>query len=406
MTKAETGIHSDILDLLREGTEGAKERERTAFDQLAGPFGKSLVLFGAGGVGRKTLAGLRKLGIEPLAFADNNPKLWGQPLNGVDVLSPQEAAARYGKTAAFVVTIWCGESWDRMRDRLSFLRELGCDRVLTFGPLYWKYPEAFLPDYAAAPAHEVHEQADAVLQAAGLWEDEASRLEYLSQIRWRLLFDFDGLADPVRHPIYFPADLCPLIANEVFVDCGAYDGDSLESFLAQPKPGFQKIIAFEPDPESFAKLSQKVSELEARDSIVIHQAATGAVNGPVSFSADGTLAASVGTGSIQVDCLKLDDVLECENPTYIKIDIEGAELDALSGARQTIQKHAPVLAICSYHKQDHVWKIPNLIHSFNPEYRFFLRPHLVEVWDLVCYAIPARRLAIPVRKPIMAGKSL
>src|SRR5215472_369266 len=208
MKTTETSIRDQIQDLLREGIAGAKARENSAFDDAAGVFGKSLVLFGAGGIGRKTLAGLRKLGIEPLAFADNNPKLWEKPLQGVPVLSPQEAAARYGKIAAFIVTIWCGEGWDRMRDRVRFLRDLGCDHVTTFGTLYWKYPEIFLPHYAAAPAHEVHQQADAVLRAADLWSDDASRREYLSQIRWRLFFDFDGLADPVKHTIYYPPDLC------------------------------------------------------------------------------------------------------------------------------------------------------------------------------------------------------
>jgi FkbM family methyltransferase len=279
-----------------------------------------------------------------------------------------------------------------MRDRVRFLRDLGCEHVLTFGPLYWKYPEVFLPHYAAAPAHQVHEQADAVLQAVALWDDEASQREYLSQIRWRLFFDFDGLAGPVQHTIYFPSDLCSLVADEVFVDCGAYDGDTLLSFLAQPKPGFKKVFAFEPDPDSFAKLSQKVAQLPAKGSVVIHKAATGAENGTVLFTGDGTPAASMGTGNIQVDCVKLDDVLKDEAPTYVKMDIEGAELDAIEGARQIIARHSPVLTVCSYHKQDHVWKIPRLIHSINPEYRFFLRPHLLEVWDLVCYAIPTRRL--------------
>ena len=392
MTATGSTIHAALSDLLREGVAGAIERERTAFDEAVGPLGKSLVLFGAGGLGRRTLAGLRTLGIEPLVFADNNPALWDKRVNGVEVVPPRVACARYGKTAAFVVTIWCGEGTDRMRDRLRFLRDLGCERVVTFGPLFWKYPEIFLPHYAAAPAHQVHEQSAEVLEAAQLWEDDASCREYLSQIRWRLLFDFDGLADPVQHPIYFPRDLCPLIPDEVFVDCGAYDGDSVASFLAQPQPGFRKIIAFEPDQTSFRKLKEKVSALSGSKSIELHQAATGAQSGPVFFTGDGSTSASVGSGTIQVDCVKLDDILQNESPTYIKMDIEGAELDALTGARRTIAEHAPVLAICSYHKQDHVWNIPRLIHLFNPTYRFFLRPHLIEVWDLVCYAIPQQRL--------------
>jgi FkbM family methyltransferase len=386
-----TNIQEEIQKLLREGVSGAKHREETTFDDLAGPCANSIVLFGAGGIGRKTLAGLRKLGIEPLAFADNNSKLWEEPLKGIPVLPPKEAAAQFGKTAVFVVTIWTGEGWDRMGDRVRSLQELGCERVVSFGPLYWRFASTFLPHYAAAPAHEVHQRAEDVLDAAGLWADDASRHEYFAQIRWRLFFDFDGLPNPVQHPIYFPPDLCPLIKDEIFVDCGAYDGDTMVSFLAQPQPGFKKIIAFEPDPGSFARLCNKVAALPAKDSMTLHRAATGATNGRVRFSGDGTPAASMGTGDIEVDCVRLDDVLQ-DVPTFIKMDIEGAELDALEGARRTIERYRPVLTICSYHKQDHVWKIPRLIRSFSPDYRFFLRPHLLEVWDLVCYAIPKERL--------------
>jgi FkbM family methyltransferase len=392
MLVSETAFRQQMQNLLSEGVAAASQREKTQFDQITGSYSRSLVLFGAGGIGRKTLAGLRRVGIEPLLFTDNNPALWNKPIDGVNVVSPQEACKRYGQTAAFVITIWCGEGHDRMKDRVELLRHLGCERITTFGPLFWKYPEVFLPHYAAAPAHEVHEQAHAAIEAAALWGDDASRREYESQIRWRLFFDFDGLADPVAHPIYFPSDLCSLIEGEVFVDCGAYDGDTIDLFLSQEQPGFRKIIALEPDPASFAKLRRRVSDLPARDSIRLHEAAVGASNCSLLFSGDGLPSSSVGTGSLKVSCVKLDDICFDDAPTYMKFDIEGAELDALSGARRIIEQYTPVLAVCSYHKQNHLWEIPRLIHSYNPDYRFFLRPHLVEVWDLVCYAIPSKRI--------------
>jgi FkbM family methyltransferase len=391
MTITQPTIKDQIQDLLREGRDGAIQREKTAFDEAVGPRGRSLVLFGAGGIGRKTLAGLRKVGIEPLAFTDNNTALWGSKINGIPVMSPKDAAAQYAHNAAFVVTIWCGEGQDRMRDRVGFLRGLGCTHVVTFGQLFWKYPETYLPHYSAAPAHQVHDEAAAVLEAAGLWADEASRQEYLSQIRWRLRFDFDGLADPVQHAIYFPPDLCSLRHDEVFIDCGAFDGDTVRGFLDQAQNGFRKIVAFEPDPASFRKLSDLVSTLPCKDSIEIHQAATGAEKGVVQFSGDGTAAASVGSGPLSVNCVTLDEALGDTVPTYIKMDIEGAEIDTIRGASRIIRDHAPVLTICSYHKQDHLWSIPRLIHAIRPDYRFYLRPHLIEVWDLVCYAIPANR---------------
>uniref|UniRef100_Q025U0 Methyltransferase FkbM family n=1 Tax=Solibacter usitatus (strain Ellin6076) TaxID=234267 RepID=Q025U0_SOLUE len=383
-----------LEDLLREGVSPAVHREQTAFDELAGPFAKSIVLFGAGGLGRRTLAGLRRHGIEPLAFADNNPAAWGTSVEGITVFSPAEAASRFGDSAVFVVTVWGALSKDRMSARIGQLQKLGCRRVVSFAPLYWKYPEGLLPHYGADLPHKVHESAAEVRAAFELWGDEASRFEYLNQIRWRLHMDFDCLNPPIGHPIYFPQDLCPLSDEEVFVDCGAFDGDTLQLFLAESGAKFRKIVAFEPDPANFANLRENAARMPGADrqAIQVLHAATGARAETVCLKAEGTKSSVIGAVGVEVDCVTLDNALSSTVPTYLKMDIEGAEVDSLIGASRTIRDHAPVLAICCYHAQDHLWKIPLLIHSLNPGYRFFLRPHDLEMWDLVCYAIPAERL--------------
>jgi FkbM family methyltransferase len=383
-------LERELRELLAEGRDAAVERERTAFDRLTRE--RPLVLYGAGGLGRKALAALQKQGIQPLAFADNNSKLWGTSIAGIPVMAPADAAARFGATAAFVITIWGGESPDTMVQRVKQVQALGCDTVVTIGPLFWKLAAALLPHYAAGPAHEVHEDTDDVLNAGALWADEASRREYLAQVRWRLYFDFENLAPPVTHVMYFPPDLFALRPDEVFVDCGAFDGDTIASYLAHAKAGFGKIIAFEPDPANFAKLERRVSALAERDSVRLLRAATGADNLKVRFSGDGKSSSAVGSGDIEVDCFRLDDVLQGEPATYLKMDIEGAEIDTLLGAEHTIRQYCPVLAICCYHRQDHLWRIPNLIQSFHSDYHFFLRPHFADVWDLVCYAVPKGRL--------------
>ncbi len=390
---ADEDLTTVLQELFAEGETKATARERSAYDLRAGPSKDLIVLFGAGHVGRKTLAGLRKVGIEPIAFVDNDERLWSTSVEGVEVLSPDEAARRHGSQATFVITIWRGEATDRMAQRESQLRRLGCKYVVTFQPLFWKHAEVFLPHYAVDLPHRVHRQADAVRCAGRLWSDDASRSEYLAQLRWRLLGEFDALYGPVPHTMYFPLELCPLTDHEVFVDCGAYDGDSIRSFLAQPKKSFQRIHSFEPDPANFEKLEKEVLLRPERESITLQRAAVGAHTGTVTFSGDGNEASSVGKGDMVVNCVALDEALSDTQPTYIKMDIEGAELDALNGARKIIQRHSPVLAVCTYHVQDHLWKIPLLIQSINPNYSFFLRPHLVEGWDLVCYAIPKSRLS-------------
>jgi hypothetical protein len=128
--------------------------------------------------------------------------------------------------------------------------------------------------------------------------------------------------------------------------------------------------------------------------IRIVQSAVGSKRDLVTFNATGTAGSSFGDGNYQVQCVPLDELLDDTEPTFIKMDIEGAELDALLGTRSIIERNAPILAICLYHAQEHLWQVPLLIQSFNSKYDFFLRRYADECWELVCYAIPKNRLAV------------
>jgi FkbM family methyltransferase len=400
MTRAkQNDLYRELTSLLSETESAAAERARDSFDTLAGPARDRLVLYGAGNLGRKTVAGLRSVGIEPLAFSDGNAALWGSTVDGVAVMAPEDAVKRYGDNAAFIITIWGGAGLEPLADRKRTLEELGARTVFSFGYLYWKYPAAFLPHYAFDLPERLLQQRDAVERAFSLWSDDASRAEYVAQVRWRLTLDFDGLPAPVEHATYLAPDLYRLRDDEVFIDCGAYDGDTIAAVLENTGSCFERMIAFEPDALSFVRCEQYLASLApaVRKKIELRQLALGAVPGTVTFSQTGTPASSVVARSadlerIDVPCVRLDDVLNGANPTFIKMDIEGAEPDALRGAANTIAGARPILTVCSYHQQDHLWAIPLLINEITPEYQFFLRPHLLEVWDLVCYAVPPNRL--------------
>jgi FkbM family methyltransferase len=396
-----TGLATDELELLlSESPAAALRRERDAFDDLAAPFEKRLVLFGAGGFGRRTLAGLRTLGIEPLAFADNDPALWGRSVEGLRVVSPEEAARVFADDAAFVLTIWNGRATDRMADRVRQLQNLGCTRVIPAGFLFWKYPETFLPYYPLDLPHKLLMKADEVKSAFELWTDEASRREYVAQILFRLHLDYDGVGRPGLEPHYFP-DLFQVLPDEVLIDCGAFDGDTIRGFVARQGDRFSQILAFEPDPLTWPRLQETVAALpaEIQRKIACFPQAVSAVTGTIRFDSTGTDLSVSGSGAMSVQCVELDEVLRaCATapikPTMIKFDIEGAELDALSGGRRTIRKNLPVLAVSTYHQQSHLWEIPLAIAGIASEYRFGLRPHAAEGWDLVCYAIPPERWAL------------
>src|SRR3954470_19182151 len=95
-------LDQQLDQLLAEGLEGARQREASQFDELTGKRQQDIVLFGAGNLGRRTSAGLRSIGIEPLCFIDNNEARWGESLEGIPVLSPSIGAQRYGAHATFV----------------------------------------------------------------------------------------------------------------------------------------------------------------------------------------------------------------------------------------------------------------------------------------------------------------
>src|SRR5260370_38754469 len=98
-------------------------------------------------------------------------------------------------------------------------------------------------------------RAEEVREGFALLADEASRNEALAHIAFRLHLDFTSLGKPVPEDQYFPPDVVQLRADERFVDCGAYDGDTIASFLSRASSGFESIVAFEPDPISWGALN-------------------------------------------------------------------------------------------------------------------------------------------------------
>jgi FkbM family methyltransferase len=337
---------------------------------------------------------MRKVGLAPVAFADHNPALDGEHIHGIPVYSPLKAAELFGRSAAFAITVWNSSATDRMTNRVQQLKNLGCERVFPVGLLCWKYPEAFLPYYPLDLPHKALSTADDISAALSLFSDDNSRKEYAGQVRFRLLLDYDSLGSPLGADYYFQSDLFSIGPDEVLVDCGAFDGDTVADFVRLQGESFRSIIAFEPDPQNWEKLQTRLNQLPSAVKMKIESLpyALGSSTCTVRFNSTGTDAARIGQGQDSVECVTLDQALRDVTPTILKFDIEGAELDALAGAREVIARSRPVLAVSCYHQQSHLWEIPLELARTCHDYQFFLRPHGVEGWDLLCYAVPQERL--------------
>src|ERR1019366_4784601 len=194
------------------------------------------------------------------------------------------------------------------------------------------------------------------------------------------------------------------VPEEVFVDCGSFDGYSIRSFNRHWGGEFGHAFAFEPDPANRGALASNVKVMGIGDDVTVMPYAVGNINGQVSFAFNSSASSHVTAENAKFDvesaieCRRLDDIEWPLIPTYIKMDIESAEPEALAGASELLRRHQPVLAVCTYHRSEHLWQIPNLIRSISPEYNLFLRRYAEECWEGVCYAIPNHRLAVPARR--------
>ena len=383
-----------IDELLGESVGSASKRRRALFDDLAQGTDPPIVLYGGGGLGRLVLERLRSIGHAPIAVADKKIVEAGCSIDGVPAFSPAEAARRFGSEAVFVVCIWNAQTNHRFPITQDDLLRLGVRRVAPALALFWKFSDTFLPYYCLDVPEHVLAAREQVDRLARELADDASRNVLLGQLRWRLHMNFDALPIPVEGPAYFQPDLVPLYANEVFVDCGAYDGDTLRIFESRMRANDARAVSIEPDPDSYARLERYVDSLPSgmRERVRIRNCALGRRHETLLFDGSGTTSARLSkSGTIEVKSMPLDAVLDDETPTLIKMDLEGAEVDALLGGQNAIHRAQPSMAVCVYHRPGHLWEIPLLLREMLPAHLLYLRPHGFEGWDLVCYAIAPGR---------------
>lgn len=382
-----------LTALFEEPIEAVRYRERNALEELLSRTARRVILFGAGTLGRRAFTLLRDLRCEILAFSDNNPIVWDSQIEGVPVLSPEQAAFRYGRTALFLVTIWNDHHW--YSETNSKLMGLGCEHISTYAPLFWRFPDTFLQLFLLnEPPHKVYEAAPAVLEAENIWTDLQSVHAYRANIHWRALGDARDLPGRPQVNTYFPEDLFRLESGDSVLDCGAFDGDTVRQLRSVCGSNIGDIHAVEADAISFRRLQEYVSslKLDRQRRIHLYPCALGAARGVVPFESTGTLTSTSTEIGTPVECVPIDELFEGKPLTFIKMDIEGAEYDALLGARKVIQRDRPILAICVYHTQSDIWRIPLLIRAMVPEYRFFLRAYEGDGFQTVIYAVPPERV--------------
>lgn len=343
-----------------------------------------LVLYGAGNSGRKTLKFLRAMGFKVVAMIDRSAK---NAIEGCPVFHPDDPAlsslVKDGCTA--VVTVFNpGVDPLPIQELLQskgFHRVVGAvelHQVVTVEDAYW--------------LSTIERMVPTVEDANWLFDrlsDEASQLTLIDAVALRRTHDPLRLRFPTIHDQYCPADIPLPKKNVRFIDGGAFNGDTLSNLL-EVGFGFEAIAAFEPDPINYMELSKRARELLTCREISLWPCGLDKTLRQLRFRSTGLASSTIDeSGEVIIQTISLDEALPTFKPTYVKLDVEGAEHDALIGMSKILQKDRPALAVSIYHKPADLWELPKLIDKLFPNSQFFLRSHAWNGFDLVLYVLPS-----------------
>lgn len=367
---------------------------------------RGVVLYGAGSSGIALLLALRKAGIAPLCFSDGAAEKWGTVCMGLPVLPPSDLVGRYGPDFLVVVCIntdgrrYCRSFSEALRAGghsgvHQSLRACGCEHVvdsidlrrcfaLFRGDGTGNLPSC--PDVEEMLAHRRE-----IKEIYARLSDDLSRDTYRNILAFRLLDESAEIETFSQDEQYFPQNLFRLSPQEDFVDCGAYDGLTLQGVLARTGGRIGTYYALEPDRENRKKLGRFLATLPSAvgERVEVSPCAAWsdgagtdlcALHGPGSFVAP--------YGGARVPTTTIDALLGGRRATAIKMNIEGSELPALAGAAETIRRHRPKLMIAGYHKTWDFWQVPARILRLGGEgYRLYLRSYMHHL-SFIFYGIP------------------
>ena len=341
-----------------------------------------ILIFGAGRYGRDVASVLAAEGYSVEGFLQTDPA--SSVVDGKRVLTWREVTERE-RSWQVVVGIFNRETpYDGLA---SLLQEHGFrliqfpwETYAQFGSLLgWRY---WLQSPAYLDAHRKEIEATIDRMA-----DEESRQTVRRMVDFRCGRDLEYSSVVSPEPQYFNALTLPELIGRpiVYVDGGAYDGDTIRGLRSQVN--LRRAYLFEPDPGNFAQLTRGMTE--ERTEVVCLPMALSDRHQLVSFQAgSGEAAAMVVGGEERILTVRLDDVLPTERIDLLKLDVEGAEEAALQGAASLLARSRLVLAISLYHCPGDLWRLPALVTSLCPGYRLYIRQHWYNSFEAVLYAIP------------------
>lgn len=349
---------------------------------------RTILIYGAGQVGRDALRAMSSRGVKVRGYLDRRADSLSQ-CDGLPVYPPAWDGIPHPEREQTGVVVAVHNRDVEVAPIIEHLRDRGYGRVVTLVEFFDHFSEPMGERFWLTSRASYREWARDIVEGHALWDDEHSRQLYAGLLDLRLDADYAGLPRVHAERQYFPGDVPAWATSLRFVDGGAFDGDTLASIM-QSTYSLEAVAAFEPDPASFGKLRNRLSSISCGQAY-LWPCGVYSVTGQSAFAASGLESSSMAdSAAITVQMVALDDVIPTFKPNLIKLDVEGAEYEGLLGARRIIRENRPGLAICLYHRPRDMWRVPLLVRSWDLGYRFFMRAHSYNGFELVMYAIPAR----------------
>jgi len=306
-----------------------------------------LIIYGYGGLGVKFYNYIEAEGYKVISIFDRNKV--DQIHNNIPVTNPEDNLNKY-KDIDIVITI-LNEYVDIDKVK-EYLIDLGYKNCYTIFQAIQKYNlDNFEHLFITHPKHMLNKHMSNNMNAArSLLSDEMSKSIFDAILEFRKTFDYSKINDCYSNDMYLPECILSEVKNRKkinIVDCGACFGDLIDLFKRN-NIDINKYYAFEPDDNNLKVLRGKVLD-ENIESCLLPMG-VGDFNGEIGFnSGSGTGSAIDEASENKIMITKIDDVI-LSNVSFVKMDIEGFENEAIRGMKDIILKHKPILAISIYHK--------------------------------------------------------
>lgn len=331
---------------------------------------RQAVIFGAGELGHRMYHILKKYGISVKCFCDNLVSGRTDSRTGMEITGLKELKEDI-ELFFVLIAVYDNAGYASVYQQLL---DFGFEssELINAKVIVERLPVSFL---------EIN--VEQYRKVYGFLEDDFSKQVYLDRIKKAYLYS--GISQNVScgQEEYFDGKVI-LTDEEVFVDCGGFDGDTALKFIDRTNGRYKKIIIFEPEISKENLIRERMKDYKYD----FYPYGVWSHETVLRFDASGDLASHVSeTGNAEVKARALDETVFEDAPTYIKMDIEGSEAEALRGCRKIIQKYKPKLAICIYHKPEDLFEIPILIKEMCREYKIVIRQYADSIFETVCYAI-------------------